>query len=234
MLELVNVNAQYGEIKSLYDVSLRAETGQTVAVIGSNGAGKSTVVSIISGLVKPVSGQVRFEDADITDLKPHEIVELGVCLIPEGRLVFSQMSVNENLLVGSIARRAKLNRAASLKLVFEIFPILYDRKEQLAGRLSGGEQQMLAIGRGLMSNPKLLMLDEPSLGLAPLIVQDIFNVLSELNKRGFTILLIDQNLTQALKISNYNYVLENGRVVLEGTSDRLMADEHLKRAYLGL
>jgi len=234
LLELKNITGKYGEVQVLHDISLKVTEGQILAIIGSNGAGKSTIINMISGLMQPVSGHIEFEGIEITGLPPHEITERGIGQVPEGRQVFSLMSVRENLLVGAASQRAKGNREQSMKRVFEVFPALFDRREQRAGSLSGGEQQMLAIGRGLMSNPKLLMLDELSLGLAPLLTQEIFRVLSGLNKDGLTILLVDQNLTQSLKISHYGYVLENGRIVPEGTSQELLASEDTKRAYLGL
>ncbi len=234
MLELKNISGKYGEVQVLHDISLKVTEGQILAIIGSNGAGKSTIINMISGLMQPVSGHIEFEGIEITGLPPHEITERGIGQVPEGRQIFSLMRVRENLLVGAASQRAKGNREQSMKRVFEVFPALFDRREQRAGSLSGGEQQMLAIGRGLMSNPKLLMLDELSLGLAPLLTQEIFRVLSGLNKDGLTILLVDQNLTQSLKISHYGYVLENGRIVLEGTSQELLASEDTKRAYLGL
>ncbi len=234
MLELKGVSAQYGEMRVLQDISLRVEPGRIVTIIGSNGAGKSTALNVISGLVRPTSGRIEFEGRDITRLAPHEIVELGISQVPEGRRVFALMSVRENLLVGSASRRAKAGRELALKRVFDIFPKLYNRREQRAGSLSGGEQQMLAIGRGLMSNPKLLTLDELSLGLSPLITQEIFQVLQRLNKDGLALLLVDQNLTHALKISDWGYVLENGKIALEGSSKELLANEDTKRAYMGL
>ncbi len=234
MLELKDVCSQYREMRVLSNISLRVEKGQIVSIIGSNGAGKSTALCVISGLLKPVSGRIEFDGADITGLSPHDIVELGISQVPEGRKVFALMSVRENLLVSAVSRRARKDREQAMKRVFELFPLLYDRREQRAASLSGGEQQMLVIGRGLMSNPKLLMLDELSLGLAPLLTQELFHTLSELNRNGLTILLVDQNLTQALKVSHYSYVLENGRIVLEGTSQELISSEQTKRAYLGL
>ena len=234
MLELKDVSSQYGEMRVLRNISLRVEPGQIVTIIGSNGAGKSTALNVIAGLLKPTSGHIEFDGTDITGLAPHEIVELGISQVPEGRKVFALMSVRENLLVGSTSRRARKGREQAVKRVFEIFPTLYNRRDQRAGSLSGGEQQMLAIGRGLMSNPKLLTLDELSLGLSPLITQEIFQVLQQLNKDGLTLLLVDQNLTQALKISYRGYVLENGKIVLEGTSSELLANENTKRAYMGL
>ena len=234
MLELKDVSSQYGEMRVLRNISLRVEPGQIVTIIGSNGAGKSTALNVIAGLLKPTSGHIEFDGTDITGLAPHEIVELGISQVPEGRKVFALMSVRENLLVGSTSRRARKGREQALKRVFEIFPTLYNRRDQRAGSLSGGEQQMLVIGRGLMSNPKLLTLDELSLGLSPLITQEIFQVLQQLNKDGLTLLLVDQNLTQALKISYRGYVLENGKIVLEGTSSELLANENTKRAYMGL
>lgn len=234
MLRVKNLIAQYGEVRVLHDISLEVTEGQIVSIIGSNGAGKSTIINLISGILRPAFGGIEFDGEDITGLAPHKIVELGINQVPEGRQVFTKMSVWENLLVGSTSRRAIGDREKSMKRVFEVFPILYNRREQGAGSLSGGEQQMLAIGRGLMSNPKLLMLDELSLGLAPLLTQELFLVLAELNKEGLTILLVDQNLTQTLQTSHYGYVLENGRIVLEGSREELLASEKTKRAYLGL
>lgn len=234
MLELKDVSSQYGGMRVLQNISLRVEPGQIVTIIGSNGAGKSTALNVISGLLKPTSGHIEFDGTDITSLAPHEIVELGISQVPEGRRVFALMSVRENLLVSSTSGRARKGREQAMKRVFEIFPTLYNRRDQRAGSLSGGEQQMLAIGRGLMSNPKLLTLDELSLGLAPLITQEIFLILQQLNKEGLTLLLVDQNLTQALKISYRGYVLENGKIVLEGSSSELLANEGTKRAYMGL
>jgi len=234
LLELKGIEGKYGAVQVLYDISLKVTEGQILAIIGSNGAGKSTLINTVSGLMLPTAGRVMFEGNDITGMPPHQIIERGLSQVPEGRQIFALMSVQENLLVGAAGNRAKSDREKTMKRVFEVFPPLYDRREQRAGSLSGGEQQMLAIGRGLMSNPSLLMLDELSLGLSPLLTQEIFHVLSELNKDGLTLLLVDQNLTQALKISHYGYVLENGRIVLEGTSAELLASEDTKRAYLGL
>lgn len=234
MLELENVSAQYGEIKILHDVSIRVKREQIVSLVGSNGAGKSTLLHIISGLLKPTCGNIRVDGVDITGLPSHKIVEMGVVLVPEGKLLFSKMSVRENLLVGSVTRHAKLNREKFLKQIFEIFPVLYNRMNQLAGSLSGGEQQMLAIGRGLMSNPKLIILDEVSLGLAPLLIKQIFGILSALRKDGLSILLVDQNLVQTLEITDFTYILTNGRIVFGGISDKLITDEQIRHLYLGL
>jgi len=234
LLELKNVSAQYGEVQVLHDISLKVEKGQLVSIIGSNGAGKSSILKTISGLIKYVSGHIEVEEVDITGLPPHKIAEMGISQVPEGRQILALMSVYENLLIGATRQQAKKARDNSVKKIFEIFPPLYDRKNQRAGNLSGGEQQMLAIARGLMSDPKILMLDEVSLGLSPLITQEMFRVLSQLNKEGLTVLLVDQNLTQALKVCDYGYVLENGRIVLEGSSEQLLANEDTKRAYMGL
>lgn len=234
MLELKGVSARYGELQVLNDISLRVDAGKIVSIIGSNGAGKSTTLNVISGLLKPISGRIEFDGADITGLPAHEIVERGICQIPEGRGIFALMSVRENLLVGSAGRRAKKGREQALKRVFDIFPKLHSRRDQRAGSLSGGEQQMLAIGRGLMSNPKLLAVDELSLGLSPLITQESFRILEQLNNEGLTLLLVDQNLTQALKMCDRGYVIENGKIVLEGSGSELLANENTKRAYLGL
>jgi branched-chain amino acid transport system ATP-binding protein len=234
LLKLKELAGRYGEVQVIHKISLEVKEGKISAIIGSNGAGKSTIISLISGLMQPLSGRIELEGADITGLPPHEIAEKGISQVPEGRGIFALMSVRENLIVGATIRRAKGDREKNMKRVFDIFPVLYNRRDQKAGSLSGGEQQMLAIGRGLMSNPKLLILDEPSLGLAPLLTQEMFHVLTELNKEGLTILLVDQNLTQTLKISHYGYVLENGRIALEGTSEELLASDRTKRAYLGM
>lgn len=235
MLKVENVFCKYGEVQVLKDINLEINKGQIYAVIGSNGAGKSTLINTISGIIRPFKGQITFEDKTITNLPPHKIADMGISQIPEGRQLFTTMSVLENLLEGASCRRAKKEEIAkSIERVFEWFPRLKARKDQKAGSLSGGEQQMLAIGRGLMSLPKLLILDELSLGLSPLLTQEIFKVLSALNKEGLTIMIVDQNLVLSLRASNYGYVLENGRVVMQGTSSDLLANEQTKKAYLGL
>lgn len=233
MLEVKNINVQYGAFKALYDVSLTVEKGLIVSIVGANGAGKTTLLNTISGLLRPTSGKITFEGIELTALPGHEIVRKGVVQIPEGRKLFPDMSVYDNLISGAMHPRAKAGRQETIEEVFNLFPILRERRRQLAKTLSGGEQQMLAIGRGLMSKPKLLMLDEPSLGLAPLLVRQIFEIVQELKARGLTILLVEQNVRHSLAIADYAYVLENGRIVLSGPGREVLEDEHTKRAYLG-
>jgi branched-chain amino acid transport system ATP-binding protein len=203
-------------------------------VIGANGAGKTTLLKAIAGLLKPSSGSIALSGVRLDHLPPHKIVQSGVVRVPEGRKIFPGMTVLENLELGSYLPAAKRRRSESLARVFQIFPILKERTRQMAGTLSGGEQQMLAISRGLMSLPKLLMLDEPSLGLAPLIVQEIFEIITDINRDGMTILLVEQNVFHSLSMSHRGYVLENGRIVLQGKAETLLADEHIKTAYLGI
>jgi branched-chain amino acid transport system ATP-binding protein len=234
LLKLENVSAQYAQIKVLHEISLEVQTAQIVSIIGSNGAGKSTLLHVISGLLKATCGHIRFQGVEITNFQPHRIVERGIVQVPEGRMLFSKMSVRENLLTGSVAPVARTNRERCMKRVIEIFPLLSKRMNQVAGSLSGGEQQILAIARGLMSNPTLLLLDEPSLGLAPVLMTQILGVLLALKKEGLAILLIDQNLVQTLKISDRAYILANGRIVIEGTGDKLLADKHIRQFYMGL
>ena len=229
-----NINTFYSSIQVLRDVSFDIQEGEIVSMVGGNGAGKTTLLKTISGLLSPRLGTINFLGERIDRLPPYKIVEKGAIQIPEGRKLFPPLTVLENLKLGAYLPSNKQKRAESLKRVFQIFPILEERKDQLAGTLSGGEQQMLAIGRGLMSLPKLLMLDEPSLGLAPLMVKEIFRVINEINKQGTTILLVEQNVKQSLALANRGYVLENGRIVLSGNSDELLRNEHTKKAYLGM
>jgi branched-chain amino acid transport system ATP-binding protein len=233
MLEIRNVAADYGDVRALWDVSLDVASGEIVALIGPNGAGKTTLMHTIVGLVRPSAGSVAFEGQPMHTLAPHQIVERGTILVPEGRHIFSSMRVLENLEIGAFSSRARRERAATLKRVYEIFPILAERRDQLAGTLSGGQQQMLAIGRALMGLPRLLLLDEPSLGLAPLIVRDIFGVLRQINTSGVTVLLVEQNARMALQLAHRAYIMEQGRVVGEGTGAELLADIGVQRAYLG-
>ncbi len=233
MLRVENLNVQYGAFRALYDVSLTVEDGLIVSIVGANGAGKTTLLNTISGLLSPTSGKVYFDDTELTALPGHEIVRLGVAQIPEGRKLFPDMSVYDNLMAGAMHPRAKAGREKTAEEVFELFPVLRERRSQSAKTLSGGEQQMLAIGRGLMSRPQLLMLDEPSLGLAPLLVRQIFEVVRELKERGLTILLVEQNVRHSLTISDYAYVLETGHVVLAGTGREVLEDEHTRKAYIG-
>ena len=233
MLEVKDLHVSYGAIKAVQGISFEMEQGETVALIGSNGAGKSTTLRTISGLEKAKSGSIVFQGQELTKLKPHQIVELGIAHVPEGRRVFAEMTVMENLDLGAFVRKDKAGIQQDLKHVFELFPRLEERKNQSAGTLSGGEQQMLAMGRALMSRPKLLLLDEPSMGLAPLLIKEIFNIIVDINKSGTTVLLVEQNANMALSIANRAYVLETGRITLSGRAAELAASEEVKKAYLG-
>jgi branched-chain amino acid transport system ATP-binding protein len=234
LLNVRSVSAQYGRARVLDGVSFNVAAAEIVSVVGANGAGKSTLVKVISGMVRPSAGEILFEGEDITSLPPHEIVLRGIVHVPEGRRLFGDMTVLENLLVGSTHRAARATRAEGLDHVYGLFPILLERQSQLARTLSGGEQQMVAIARGLMTRPKLLMLDEPSLGLAPKIVTEILTVIGDLNRDGLTVLLIEQNVKHSLAIADRGVVLENGRIVLADTGEALLRNEHTRRAYLGL
>jgi branched-chain amino acid transport system ATP-binding protein len=234
LLELAGVDVAYGDLPALRGVDLSVEVGETLSVVGANGAGKTTMLRTISGLLRPRRGEVRFEGERIDRLPCHRVVERGVVHVPEGRKIFPTLSVRENLELGSYIRAAKARRAESLARVFALFPRLREREAQAAGTLSGGEQQMLAIGRALMARPTLLMLDEPSLGLAPLVVKEIFATIAAINRDGTTVLLVEQNTRQALALSRRGYVLENGRVALVGSGAELLGNEHVKRAYLGM
>ncbi len=235
LLEVQELCVHYGEIEAVRGVSLSADAGEIVTVIGANGAGKTTSLSAMSGLLRPSTGRIAYDGQDITRLPPHKRVELGVAHVPEGRHVFAAMTVAENLEMGAFLRhhRRSPEYKKSLDGVLELFPVLADRASQVAGTLSGGEQQMLAIGRALMAEPRLLLIDEPSLGLAPLIVKQIFEAFGEIRARGVTFLLVEQNAHQALKIADRAYVLETGEIVREGTSESLLGDESITRAYLG-
>jgi branched-chain amino acid transport system ATP-binding protein len=234
MLSVRSVAADYGDVRALWDVSLDVNSGEIVALIGPNGAGKTTLMNVISGLHKPCAGSVEFDGARLHQMEPHSIVEHGVVLVPEGRHIFSTMRVLENLEIGAYSRKARAERRTTLQWVFEIFPILKERQHQMAGTLSGGQQQMLAVGRALMGRPRLLLLDEPSLGLAPLIVRDIFGVLRTINKQGLTVLLVEQNARLALQLADRGYILEQGRVVGSGSGADLLADAGVQQAYLGM
>jgi branched-chain amino acid transport system ATP-binding protein len=233
MLEVRGLAADYGDVRALWDVSLEARAGEIVALIGPNGAGKTTLMHTLVGLHQPSDGTVTFEGTPLHTLAAHHVVELGVILVPEGRHIFSTMRVIENLEIGAYASRARQESQKTLSWVFEIFPILSERRNQIAGTLSGGQQQMLAVGRALMGLPRLLLLDEPSLGLAPLVIRDIFSVLKRVNERGLTVLLVEQNARMALQLAHRAYILEQGRVVGEGTGAALLADVGVQRAYLG-
>ncbi len=234
MLEISNLSVQYEAFKALQSVTLKVEEGKIVSIVGANGAGKTTLINTISGLLRPVSGKITFNEMELTTIPAHKIVHEGIVQIPEGRKIFPEMSVLDNLLSGAMHPRAKAVRNESLHQSFELFPVLKERKTQVAKSLSGGEQQMLAIARGLMSKPKLLILDEPSLGLAPIVVKQIFEVTQTLRTLGLTILLVEQNVYQSLVISDYTYVLETGRVVLEGKGKDILNQEHIRQAYLGI
>ncbi len=234
MLKIEKLNFSYGDLKVLWDIDLNVAEGEIVTVVGSNGAGKSTTLKNISQSVKPSSGSLTFNGTDLVTLEPHEVVELGVVQVPEGRRIFPELTVRENLRMGSFITRARKNREANMKRVFSLFPRLRERERQLGGTLSGGEQQMLAIGRGLMAEPKLLLFDEPSLGLSPLLVKNIFEIITEINRRGTTILLVEQNVYQSLRIAHRAYILETGRVVLAGKGEDLLHMDHVKKAFLGM
>ena len=236
MLKVKNLKVNYGHISTLNGISFEVPDNSIVSLIGANGAGKTTTLMAISGLVDAAEGQILLDDMDITDCRPNSIVQMGVCHVPEGRHVFPELSVYENLVAGAIPCK-KLPRAElqnRIEQQFELFPRLKERSSQMAGTMSGGEQQMLAISRGLMSNPKLLMLDEPSLGLAPIIVEEIFNMIEKVRKAGTTVLLIEQNASIALQISDYAYAIELGRISLSGTGQELLNSEDVKRVYLGM
>jgi branched-chain amino acid transport system ATP-binding protein len=236
MLKIRNLESGYGKLRILKGISLHVKMGEIVTIIGANGAGKSTLLKTISGLIKPFSGEIIFNDTDISNISPEKIVILGCSQVPEGRQVFSPLCVYENLVLGgySLYKKNKKNLIEKeIKKIYKIFPRLKERKNQLAGTLSGGEQQMLAIGRALMSQPELIMMDEPSMGLAPLIVKDIFHIITKLRNQGKTILLVEQNAKQALKVADRGYVLETGTLMLEGSAKELLENQDIQRAYLG-
>ena len=232
MLNVTDINVYYGAIHALKGLSFHVEEGEIVSLIGANGAGKTTAMHTVSGLLRSKTGDITFLGSSIAKTEPHKIVRQGLAQVPEGRRVFASMTVQENLEMGAFIRKGT-GIAEDLEKVFNRFPRLKERRKQLAGTLSGGEQQMLAIGRALMSQPRLLLLDEPSLGLAPIIIQQIFDTIEQLRKEGMTIFLVEQNANQALKLADRGYVLENGRVVLEDTGDALLANEAVRSAYLG-
>ena len=234
MLRVEKIYVKYGEVNVIRNVSLTVNSGEFVSIIGSNGAGKSTIVKTISGLFRPFRGKIFFLEVEINLKSPHETVEMGISHIPEGRKLFSSLSVLENLELGAYTPRARAKREENIEKVFNLFPILRDRKNQLSGTLSGGEQQMLAIGRGLISDPTLLIFDEPSLGLAPIMVNETIKVIKKINGEGKTVLLVEQNVRQALANSDRAYVLENGTISMEGTGEELMKNKNIKTAYLGL
>jgi len=233
LLRIERLSFSYGDLRVLWDVDLEVRKGEVVTVVGANGAGKSTMLRNVSRLLRPSSGTISFEGHDLAKLESHEVVELGVVQVPEGRRIFPEMTVVENLRMGSFVRSVRKDRESNIERCFSLFPRLKERERQLGGTMSGGEQQMLAIARGLMANPRLLLLDEPSLGLSPLFVKNIFEIIREINRQGTTILLVEQNVFQSLRVSNRAYVLETGRVVLSGTGEELLGNEHVKKAFLG-
>ena len=233
MLDIKDIDVYYGAIHAIKGISLHVNEGEIVTLIGANGAGKSTTLRTISGLLAPKNGDIEFAGESIAGHKAHEIVKLGISQVPEGRRIFTEMTVLENLELGAFIRKDKDGIAADMKHVFELFPRLEERKSQEAGTLSGGEQQMLAMGRALMAKPRLLLLDEPSMGLAPLLIKEIFSIIEHINKEGTTVLLVEQNANMALSIANRAYVLETGRITLSGDAKELAASEDVRKAYLG-
>jgi branched-chain amino acid transport system ATP-binding protein len=234
MLELKSVRTYYGNIEALKEISLTVSEGEIITLIGANGAGKSTTLMSISGIVPPRFGEIRFLDKPIHHLNPDEIVTLGISQVPEGRRIFPQLTVLENLDMGAFLRKDRAGIKKDMDHIFALFPILAERQHQGGGTLSGGEQQMLAISRALMARPRLLLMDEPSLGLAPLIVRVIFNIIKKINEEGTTIFLVEQNAHMALKVAHRGYVMENGRITLEGNAQNLLVNEEVKKAYLGI
>jgi branched-chain amino acid transport system ATP-binding protein len=234
LLKVSNIDVFHGSFQALWDVSLVVKCGEIVALIGANASGKSTLLNTISGLLHPAKGSIEFEGKNISVLDPFQIVTIGISQIPEGRRVFPTMTVLDNLIIGSYNRKARAKKEQNLKMVYELFPILKERKNQLAKTLSGGEQQMLALGRGLMSDPKLLLLDEMSLGLAPIVLNDLYKALKEIRERGITILFVEQNVRRSLKEADRAYIMEVGRVVLSGDVAELREEEEVKKAYFGV
>ena len=234
LLEVRNIEVAYGDAVALWDTSLSIDAGQIISVVGPNGAGKSTLVNAVSGILRPRKGQVMMNGVDISLLPGHRVCDHGIAIVPEGRRLFTQMSVMDNLLLGSYRRGARAERAASLEEVFALFPILNERKDQIAGSMSGGQQQMVAIARALMARPQLLLMDEPSLGLAPSIVTEMFSIIETINRRGVSVLLVEQNVNQALAVAHFAYVVEQGRVVTSGLPGDLINDPSIREAYLGV
>jgi len=235
MLEIKNIDVYYGDLQALWDVSVNIAKGEIVTLIGSNGAGKSTLLKTITGLLKPRRGSILWEEVELDKLPAYKTVEMGVAMVPEGRKIFTEMSVHENLELGAFTREARKEKNKTVEWIYEIFPILKGRARQKAGTLSGGEQQMLAIGRGLMSLPKLLIIDEMSLGLAPIIVQEIADILKKINKtKGTSLFLVEQNVQMVLALADRGYIIENGRIVREGKADALLTSESVRNAYLGI
>ena len=234
MLKVSNIDVFYGDLQVLWNISFEVKEKEILVLIGANGAGKSTTIKTVSSLLTPKKGRIEFNGIRMDRLPPHKIIEHGIVHVPEGRRLFADMSVEENLIMGTLHGKAKSKRFETMEYVYDLFPRMKERRKQMAGTLSGGEQQMLAVGRGLMSLPELMMFDEPSLGLAPILVQEIFSMVRRINEQGVTVLLVEQNVRQTLAMCNRAYVLENGKVVLEGTSKELMNNEHVKEAFLGI
>jgi len=234
MLKVKGIDVFYGDLQVLWEVSFEVKEKEILVLVGANGAGKSTTIRTVSSLLTPRKGSIEFDGVRLDKTPPYNVIAHGIVHVPEGRRLFPQMSVEENLIMGTLYGEAKAKRSKTMERVYGLFPRLKERQKQLSGTLSGGEQQMLAVGRGLMSLPKLMMFDEPSLGLAPILVQDIFRIVRKINEEGVTVLLVEQNVRQTLAMCHRAYVLENGRVVLEGTGEALMANEHVKEAYLGI
>jgi len=234
MLELTNVSAGYGQFQALFDISMRVESGETVAVIGANGAGKTTLLRVISGLLPASHGRMTMEGTDLAAIAPHRIVETGIAHVPESRRLFPSLSVEENLKMGAFMKAARPHFHERLDHVYELFPRLKERRDQRAGTLSGGEQQMCAIGRALMSGPRLILLDEPSMGLAPVIVQQVFALVRRIRAEGYTVLIVEQNVSQVLRIADRAYLLEVGRIETSGTAAELLGSDEIQKAYMGL
>ena len=234
MLELRNLAVFYGDVQVIWEVSFEVKQGEIVALIGANGAGKSTILKAISGILRPQKGEILFEGKPIYKVDPYKLIELGIVHVPEARRLFVEMTVEENLDMGSLRGEARPKREETKAMVYDLLPRLRERKKQLAGTLSGGEQQMLAIGRGLMGRPRLQMFDEPSLGLAPILVREVFNTIKKINGEGTTVLIVEQNVKQTLLVANRGYVLETGKIINQGTGESLLANEHVKAAYLGV
>lgn len=234
MLELKDVNAGYGTFQALFDISLEVNAGEAVAVIGPNGAGKTTLMRVISGMTAPFSGDLKMEKQSLTTIPPHQIVELGIAHVPENRRLFPGMTVEDNLRLGAFAKKARGDSKKSLDFVYELFPRMKERRSQLAGTMSGGEQQMCAIGRAIMSGPKLLLMDEPSAGLAPVVVQQVFGLVRRIREEGYTVLIVEQNVQQVLKVVDRAYLLEAGQLIDSGKSSDLLESETVRKAYMGL
>ncbi len=234
MLKVEHIDVFYGDLQVLWDVSFEINKGEIVVLLGANGAGKSTTLKTISSLLKPQKGSISFEGSRLDEVPAHQIIEFGIAHVPEGRRLFPEMTVEENLITGSLKGESKVKRNDTMESVYDLFPRLRERRKQNAGTLSGGEQQMLAVGRGLMSLPKLLMFDEPSLGLAPILVSEIFHMVENVRKQGVTVMLVEQNVKHTLAMCDRAYILENGRITMTGTSKELLNNDHIKQAYLGL